>query len=344
MLTNKNKKAKGNRFLITVNVIGSAGPMRFIVNEKELVSAVINMVLKSYAREGRLPILGSDLNDFVLYCPSAESEALNPWETIGATGCRNFMLCKKPQSSKGDIAGKAAASPFSRRANGSLRSWINKSLSLKLATFHCYHGSTEQRGGLRPRNKYTFSFAKEKKNFIAIKFKPLAWEKVAVNPRVVSRVVDRVEEVAIVDPAGDSPKGEQLEEGIEVRHPSGRDELKSMGETKLPIELWGDEEGELVENSVTVEASLGSSFLYALRRKPEETETELRQLAGNRDMNRVGADLLPSVGSPGSQGKTVLREDEWHLVRGRAANVSAYSSAQEPQMQGESSGSRFSVL
>ncbi|GAB2303783.1 hypothetical protein Dimus_037762, partial [Dionaea muscipula] len=110
--------------------------------------------------------------------------------------------------------------------------------------------------------------------------------RVAVNPRVVSRVVDRVEEVAIVDPADDSLKGVQLEEGIEVRHPSGRDELKSMGETKLPIELWGDDEGELVENSVTVEADLGSPFLCALWRKPEEIETELRPLAGNRDMNR----------------------------------------------------------
>ncbi|GAB2294023.1 hypothetical protein Dimus_028239 [Dionaea muscipula] len=178
--------------------------------------------------------------------------------------------------------------------------------------------------------------------------------RVAVNPRVVSRVVDRVEEVAIVDPADDSLKGVQLEEGIEVRHPSGRDELKSMGETKLPIELWGDDEGELVKNSVTVEADLGSPFLCALRRKPEEIETELRPLAGNRDMNRgtplsrrstrVGVDMHPGDRSPGSQGKAVIREDEWQLVRGRAASVSAYSSAQELQIQGESSGSRFSVL
>ncbi|KAL9269610.1 hypothetical protein AKJ16_DCAP24012 [Drosera capensis] len=70
MLLKKNKKssaAKGNKILITVNVISSAGPMRFVVNEKELVVSVIDMVLKSYEREGRLPVLGSDLNDFFLF-------------------------------------------------------------------------------------------------------------------------------------------------------------------------------------------------------------------------------------------------------------------------------------
>lgn len=65
----KNQNAKGNRLLISINVLGSAGPIRFVVNEEELVATVIDTALKSYAREGRLPVLGSDLNDFMLYCP-----------------------------------------------------------------------------------------------------------------------------------------------------------------------------------------------------------------------------------------------------------------------------------
>jgi hypothetical protein len=77
MLLYKPKKnqsvAKGNRLLISVTVMGSAGPIRFVVNEEELVAAVIDTALKSYAREGRLPVLGSDLNDFFLYCPTAGS-------------------------------------------------------------------------------------------------------------------------------------------------------------------------------------------------------------------------------------------------------------------------------
>lgn len=76
MLLYKQKKAqvpKGNRFLISITVLGSAGPIRFVVNEEELVAAVIDTALKSYAREGRLPVLGSDLNDFLLYCSNAGS-------------------------------------------------------------------------------------------------------------------------------------------------------------------------------------------------------------------------------------------------------------------------------
>lgn len=73
----KNKKnqlaVKGgspNRLLINITVIGSAGPIRFVVNEEETVAAVMATALKAYAREGRLPVLGSDVNDFVLYCPA----------------------------------------------------------------------------------------------------------------------------------------------------------------------------------------------------------------------------------------------------------------------------------
>lgn len=78
MLLQKSKKqaaAKGGgRLLISVSVIGSAGPLRFLVNEEEVVAAVINTALKSYAREGRLPVLGTDLNDFLLYCANAGSD------------------------------------------------------------------------------------------------------------------------------------------------------------------------------------------------------------------------------------------------------------------------------
>lgn len=62
------------RFLITVTVLGSAGPLRFVVKEEELVSAVMETALRSYAREGRYPVLGYDVNNFFLYCANAGSE------------------------------------------------------------------------------------------------------------------------------------------------------------------------------------------------------------------------------------------------------------------------------
>lgn len=128
----KNQAAKGVRFLISVTVLGSAGPIRFVVNEEELVAAVIDTALKSYAREGRLPILGSDLNNFVLYCPNAGTEVLSPWESIGSLGVRNFMLCKKPQTEKAIDDEKSQE--MSRKGSRSLMAWINKSFNLKISS------------------------------------------------------------------------------------------------------------------------------------------------------------------------------------------------------------------
>ncbi|KAF6144582.1 hypothetical protein GIB67_006074 [Kingdonia uniflora] len=143
MLLQKQKKgsqiAKGNRFLITITVLGSAGPIRFVVNEEEIVAAVIDTTLKSYAREGRLPILGSDLSCFQLYCSNAGSDALSPWETIGSRGGRNFLLYKKqvqPQAemSDGEASMVAPEGGITRKGSGSFKAWLNKSLNFKISS------------------------------------------------------------------------------------------------------------------------------------------------------------------------------------------------------------------
>ncbi|KAL3654496.1 hypothetical protein CASFOL_004177 [Castilleja foliolosa] len=130
----KNQALKGNRFLISITVLGSPGPIRFVVNEDELVAAVINHALKSYSREGRLPVLGSDLNSYMIYSPFAGTEALLPWDTIGSFGVRNFCLCKKPQSEKAIDDEKPKPLPMSRKGTGSWRSWFNKSLNPKISS------------------------------------------------------------------------------------------------------------------------------------------------------------------------------------------------------------------
>ncbi|KAJ8754432.1 hypothetical protein K2173_002883 [Erythroxylum novogranatense] len=96
MLLYKQKKsqvAKGNRLLISVTVLGNAGPIQFVVNEDELVAIVVDTCLKSYAREGRLPVLDFDFNDFSLYCPTSGSgEFINP------LCCSLFVMLREAQA------------------------------------------------------------------------------------------------------------------------------------------------------------------------------------------------------------------------------------------------------
>ncbi|PWA87624.1 hypothetical protein CTI12_AA062620 [Artemisia annua] len=114
-------KSGRHRILIKINVVGSAGPIRFVVNEDELVASVIDIAIKMYAREGRLPVLGTKLNEFFLYTPIVGSEALSPWEMIGSFGVRNFLLCKK-QSQLTEVT------EITRKSSSSWKSWFNKSL------------------------------------------------------------------------------------------------------------------------------------------------------------------------------------------------------------------------
>ncbi|XP_010477604.1 PREDICTED: uncharacterized protein LOC104756680 [Camelina sativa] len=138
----KSQIVKGNRILISVTFLGSAGPIRFVANEGDLVAAVIDTALKCYAKEGRLPILGSDFKDFVFYCPLVGPGALSPWEAIGSLGVRNFMLCKKPEEKKKKVEGdngKSSNFPVNGARKGgaggrSFKAWINKSFSLKVST------------------------------------------------------------------------------------------------------------------------------------------------------------------------------------------------------------------
>ncbi|KAK3024408.1 hypothetical protein RJ639_043366 [Escallonia herrerae] len=130
--SNEKDNAKIGRFLITVNVLGSAGPIRFVVSEDDSVAAVIGTALKLYGREGRLPVLGSDANNFLLYPANAGSDALALSESIGLCGGRNFVLCKKqsnPQmtEARSEMVGRKGSS-----SSSSWKAWLNKSFNLRV--------------------------------------------------------------------------------------------------------------------------------------------------------------------------------------------------------------------
>ncbi|XP_022143314.1 uncharacterized protein LOC111013214 [Momordica charantia] len=102
--SNKSKKTitsgKCSRFLISINVLGSTGPIRFVVNEDDLVCEVMKTTLVAYARQARLPALGTNVDNFILYCVNDGVEALSPRETIGRSKqVRHFLLCKKQGTS-----------------------------------------------------------------------------------------------------------------------------------------------------------------------------------------------------------------------------------------------------
>ncbi|KAL8125099.1 hypothetical protein AgCh_012681 [Apium graveolens] len=101
---------KRNQFLIIVNVLGGSGPIKFVVKGDDSVAAVIGTALKLYAREERLPVLGYDVNQCLLYPSNGEEDAaLSPSEMIAAGGGRNFLLCKK--QSHQEMADDALWSP-----------------------------------------------------------------------------------------------------------------------------------------------------------------------------------------------------------------------------------------
>uniref|UniRef100_A0A7N1A632 DUF7054 domain-containing protein n=1 Tax=Kalanchoe fedtschenkoi TaxID=63787 RepID=A0A7N1A632_KALFE len=122
-----NTAKEPNRILITVNVVGSAGPIRFIVNEDDVVADVIGRALKIYARDGRLPVLGSDSKDFLLFCAAAGSDFLDSSERIGSCEARNFLLCKNPQPQLKTTVTEDVKKD-KKVAGKAFKTWINKSL------------------------------------------------------------------------------------------------------------------------------------------------------------------------------------------------------------------------
>ncbi|XP_051127324.1 uncharacterized protein LOC127248825 isoform X2 [Andrographis paniculata] len=115
---------KAYRFLISITVSGSAGPIRFVVHGDDTSRRVIEMALKIYSREERLPVLDSNnFDSFFLYPATAAFDALEPWETIGSCSeCRNFVLYQKPEMRMS--GGRGKSNPW--------RSWLKKSFSPKI--------------------------------------------------------------------------------------------------------------------------------------------------------------------------------------------------------------------
>ena len=56
--------------------------------------------------------------------------ALNPGESIGARGGRNFLLCKKQRQPQTE----ARSEMIAKKRSGSLKEWLNKSFNKRILT------------------------------------------------------------------------------------------------------------------------------------------------------------------------------------------------------------------
>ncbi|CAI0451499.1 unnamed protein product [Linum tenue] len=63
----KESSSSSREFLVRVNVAGSTGPVILVVKQNDSVAAVIRSALKAYAKQGRVPALGSQAAAFILY-------------------------------------------------------------------------------------------------------------------------------------------------------------------------------------------------------------------------------------------------------------------------------------
>ena len=150
------------RVLVTVTVLGSAGPLRFLVDEGESVTGLIRATLRCYAREGRMPLLGADAANFLLYTANGRSDGTAPTQTwflgpigvyllcllvpdfglaalkaderISFNGCRSFMLWQKTvpltaaDGTGSELVPTAANSSPGRKGSGGWKFGLNKIL------------------------------------------------------------------------------------------------------------------------------------------------------------------------------------------------------------------------
>ncbi|KAJ7533173.1 hypothetical protein O6H91_13G036100 [Diphasiastrum complanatum] len=95
-----------SKMLVAVNVLGSTGPLRFVVDVDCVVSRVIELALRAYAKQGRLPSLGLDPSIVQLYCCNGDFQALDPLQRVGTLGTRQFFLHRRQPEELEQIAAR----------------------------------------------------------------------------------------------------------------------------------------------------------------------------------------------------------------------------------------------
>ena len=82
------------KLLMKVTMLGSLGPVQILMRPDSTVGDLVEAAVRQYVKEGRRPILPSNVaSDFDLHYSQFSLESLNREEKVVKLGSRNFFLC-----------------------------------------------------------------------------------------------------------------------------------------------------------------------------------------------------------------------------------------------------------
>ncbi|CAI8592915.1 unnamed protein product [Vicia faba] len=92
------------KLLLKVTVLGSLGPVQMLLKPESTVGDLVDAAVRQYVKEGRRPILPSNVaSDFDLHYSQFSLESLCREEKLVKLGSRNFFMCPRntPHAAEG---------------------------------------------------------------------------------------------------------------------------------------------------------------------------------------------------------------------------------------------------
>jgi len=97
------------KLLLKVTVLGSLGPVQILLKPESTVGDLVDAAVRQYVKEGRRPILPSNVaSDFDLHYSQFSLESLCREEKLVKLGSRNFFMCPRntPHAAEGIFGNK----------------------------------------------------------------------------------------------------------------------------------------------------------------------------------------------------------------------------------------------
>ncbi|CAK8535337.1 unnamed protein product [Lathyrus sativus] len=105
-----------SKLLLKVTVLGSLGPVQILLKPESTVGDLVDAAVRQYVKEGRRPILLSNVaSDFDLHYSQFSLESLCREEKLVKLGSRNFFMCPRntPHAAEGISGTSGGVTPSS---------------------------------------------------------------------------------------------------------------------------------------------------------------------------------------------------------------------------------------